>query len=631
MSHTQDKGQTFNFDSIPGLEFATIDNGFLSRQGVFDKSWYWFVQADSTTLSFVKTIAAPACTTLTFDDLPPGTIVTDQLASIGLTISAENNKHSHPDAAIIFNSANPTGEDFDLGTPNEEFGGPGIGEGGQAGEPGENAIPLGNLLIIAEDIIDVDPHDGLVDDPDDEAKGGHIQFNFEFISTVQSITLVDIDSNENGGSVMVMTTSSGDTITISIEALGDNSVQTIAVDLDDVTDFKVELVSSGAIATIDYCLGTEPVPEPEEEVIDEDTTGNQNVGPGEILRVTNGATVTGNITVDGGTLILEDNCTIVGNVESTNGGNVSINSCTINGNVKTTDGGTLTITNETTVTKNVNSKNADSVSITHNLNSFEKNVRVDSAAIVDISDNTITENLRVKNSGDVDLFNNSVGGHLRALDNTQVAISGNTVGGNLNTDGSDTVVIQFNQVTGNVRAGDGLFVQLLDNTSGENLRVKNVDSASVDGNTVGKNLQVKDSDVVFIGTNSVTGNLNSANNVDFNIAGNTVTGNVSVKGGIIGFMDDNIITGKLRVQDTNSAEIDSNQVTGNISIQKNTNIEVDQNTSGNNLSVRNNDGVTVTENHATNKLTITKNTDCTHADNTADGKIRIRDCTELPP
>ncbi len=57
LSHSQDKGQTFNFDSLPGLEGATLQNGVLSRQAVFDNFWYWFIQADSTTISFVTVIA----------------------------------------------------------------------------------------------------------------------------------------------------------------------------------------------------------------------------------------------------------------------------------------------------------------------------------------------------------------------------------------------------------------------------------------------------------------------------------------------------------------------------------------------------------------------------------------------
>ena len=34
-----------------------------------------------------------------------------------------------PAPAMIFDSSNPTGDDDDLGTPNEDFGGPGVGKG----------------------------------------------------------------------------------------------------------------------------------------------------------------------------------------------------------------------------------------------------------------------------------------------------------------------------------------------------------------------------------------------------------------------------------------------------------------------------------------------------------------------
>jgi len=60
-----------------------------------------------------------------------------------------------------------TGRDTDLGTPNEDFGGPGIGEGGASGSPTENDEELHNLLIIATDLTDADA-DSLVDNPNDQ-------------------------------------------------------------------------------------------------------------------------------------------------------------------------------------------------------------------------------------------------------------------------------------------------------------------------------------------------------------------------------------------------------------------------------------------------------------------------------
>jgi len=60
LSHSPDNGETFNFDSLPTeLDDAVLENGILSQQAVFDNSWYWFVQTDSTTISFVKVLASP--------------------------------------------------------------------------------------------------------------------------------------------------------------------------------------------------------------------------------------------------------------------------------------------------------------------------------------------------------------------------------------------------------------------------------------------------------------------------------------------------------------------------------------------------------------------------------------------
>jgi len=97
-----------------------------------------------------------------------------------------------PDALIIFDSSRPPGIDFDLGTPNRDFGGPGVGRGGAFGMPGQNAVPLGNLLIIPEYIADTN-HDGLVDVPNDEASGGCMTFLFDEGVVPLGFTLVDLD------------------------------------------------------------------------------------------------------------------------------------------------------------------------------------------------------------------------------------------------------------------------------------------------------------------------------------------------------------------------------------------------------------------------------------------------------
>lgn len=124
--------------------------------------------------------------------LSAGSIINNQWHTNDIHISASNNHGSHPNKAIIFNSNNPTGGDSDLGSP------------WSTGNVGADS-DLGNILIIAEDSIDTDG-DGLVDDPDDEAKGGviyidilnsnyHCSFGFD---------LIDIEQTEaNSGYVLI--------------------------------------------------------------------------------------------------------------------------------------------------------------------------------------------------------------------------------------------------------------------------------------------------------------------------------------------------------------------------------------------------------------------------------------------
>lgn len=161
--------------------------------------------------------AAEADGVIDFDigALPAGTIVSTIDANASGTpvgpILVNGILPSDPSTnrAIIFDSDNPTGEDFDLGSPNETFGGPGQGPGGEMGAPFENNVFLHNILIIAEDLVD-DDNDGLVDDPDDAFEDGMIfEIDFSTITypfvpvdvTVKSVTTIDGETFENAGEV----------------------------------------------------------------------------------------------------------------------------------------------------------------------------------------------------------------------------------------------------------------------------------------------------------------------------------------------------------------------------------------------------------------------------------------------
>lgn len=164
-----------------------------------------------------------------------------------------------PDLCIVFDSADPTGGDVDLGTPNEDFGGPGKGQGGEDGEEGENAEALGKILIIAADDEDVDD-DGRVDDPEDERDGGVLRFDFSHAGRL-SFRVIDVDEDEEEPTVRLF--KEGQSVgQVELEAWGDNSVQEVDLSsFGDVDAVEVEFEDSAAVADIRLdvmIVGTEP-------------------------------------------------------------------------------------------------------------------------------------------------------------------------------------------------------------------------------------------------------------------------------------------------------------------------------------------------------------------------------------
>ncbi len=79
-----------------------------------------------------------------------GDVLTDQYPQYGLTVSSGDG--SNP--IVVIDSDVVSASNSDLGTPNIEFGGPGIGIGGHdelEGQPnsGRNDMPMGNVLVVA--------------------------------------------------------------------------------------------------------------------------------------------------------------------------------------------------------------------------------------------------------------------------------------------------------------------------------------------------------------------------------------------------------------------------------------------------------------------------------------------------
>ncbi|OKH17512.1 SdrD B-like domain-containing protein [[Limnothrix rosea] IAM M-220] len=147
--------------------------------------------------------------------LSAGTVIDTEYTDLGVTISATSGSGQ----AMIFDSANPTGGDGDLATATE-----------------------GNILIISED--------GDSSDPDDEAHGGELIFEFASAVDINSISFVDIE--EAGGQVFAYDSNGNLIDTTSIPAPGDGSLQTVTIDNSGVSKIVIDLVGSGAVSGLDF-------------------------------------------------------------------------------------------------------------------------------------------------------------------------------------------------------------------------------------------------------------------------------------------------------------------------------------------------------------------------------------------
>ena len=226
------------------------------------KKRYFIVLAFAALIAIVTSslVGANGALVIDFEDLVAGTVVTT-LTTGGGGISGDPvtgfvavngfDPTLAGNRAMVFDSACPpggvptdcSGGDFDLGTPNEAFGGPGVGSGGTS-----NDAALGNILILSEDLDSSDP-----DDADNEGS----MFEFDFTNfglgavTVNSITALDIEKSEDGAKVRVYSDLGVTLIAeVAIPRTGDNGAVTVIINKDDVVFMEVHLNGSGAIDNV---------------------------------------------------------------------------------------------------------------------------------------------------------------------------------------------------------------------------------------------------------------------------------------------------------------------------------------------------------------------------------------------
>ncbi|WP_400076672.1 hypothetical protein [Winogradskyella sp. R77965] len=198
-------------------------------------------QQFSTTESFV----------IDFEEFNTGDIVSEiyimdpfeNTEVAGITMAFPNSN-----AAMIFDSSNPTGGDYDIGTPNESYGGPGIGNGGAS-----NDTALGNILILSEDLD--------ASDPDDIFEIG-ASFVFDFSAnenvTLNTFDILDIEASSNPTVVNLYDFEENILFTKEVTPGGDNSKMTIDLEnTNGVAFMEIIMNSSGAIDNIALDLETE--------------------------------------------------------------------------------------------------------------------------------------------------------------------------------------------------------------------------------------------------------------------------------------------------------------------------------------------------------------------------------------
>ncbi|MGJ8545310.1 MAG: cadherin-like domain-containing protein [Sulfitobacter sp.] len=147
--------------------------------------------------------------TIDFNGLASGTVVDNEFAADGVTVSAIGGSGD----AMIFDSANPTGGDSDLATDN-----------------------LGGVLIVSED--------GDSSNADDNASGGTLVFDFDNGVMVKSLTFLDIEE----AAQMNFYDAEGNLIASHyVDPTGDNGQRTVGLNVDGVSRMEVVLNGSGAI------------------------------------------------------------------------------------------------------------------------------------------------------------------------------------------------------------------------------------------------------------------------------------------------------------------------------------------------------------------------------------------------
>ncbi len=213
-------------------------------------------------LALAPLSAGASTTILDFEGPSRGDYITTQFTvSHGVTITGFGGANW---GARIFDTNIPTGNwvtantaydpndpefgDLDLGSPNEAapVPGPGVGSGGAPGQPGENLVPLNNILVVDENGPDFPP--------DDQQIGGTIIATFSSPQRVVSVGLLSVDDLD----IDLYFADPQAFVGINNISTDVNGYLELPINQNDVTEVWFKFNGGGGLAYIEYG----PVPTP---------------------------------------------------------------------------------------------------------------------------------------------------------------------------------------------------------------------------------------------------------------------------------------------------------------------------------------------------------------------------------
>jgi len=163
-----------------------------------------------------------------------GAVISEQWAEWSTHIYCHNNVVEHTDACTILDSNNPPASQLDLRTVDQD-----------------------KVLVVAANIDDLDG-DGLVDTPVAEPGGGQIRITFDSPMDIESVVVVDVDSDEPDSAVLAVVESGGGTFVTWIPGTPSGVSQEVYIGRENVIDLRIQFDGPGALASVN---GPTPIQE----------------------------------------------------------------------------------------------------------------------------------------------------------------------------------------------------------------------------------------------------------------------------------------------------------------------------------------------------------------------------------